>query len=393
MRGLRLAAIGVLIIAQVFDQAMAQTMTVRAGFRARMSPSSSGVVHHETTRDETVEVVERGNDWALVRFADGKRYWIHASGLEEHNEDVARPSTSSSSAASSTYYASQDNWPVRSRAGTKTEGSAIIDRVSSDTPLTLLAREQDGDGDTWLKVQYTENGRQLVGYIYEGRVRAVSDSDTEACASCATGSTGGNPLGFLFSQAQDIAAVTTNDAQKGYHLGDAFHARCNNFINENGLGEWGQYMVAAAKKVAKNCFYNRGVFDNICPGYRRLPEAKKNAFIAVLFASIAQVESTCRPWAQAQGSNDLADGLFQLEYSRSQRQESGRNREWCKTDRPVDTQSLTFQSECAVSIVEDTVCAWNSFITHSDGYWQKLRNQREITQILQNEVNRLGICN
>ena len=123
-----------------------------------------------------------------------------------------------------------------------------------------------------------------------------------------------------------------------------------------------------------------------------LIDGHKLTFIALLFASIAQVESTCRPWAQTQGTNDLADGLFQLEYSSRQRRRAGRNEKWCKTNQGVDSQSLTFQSECAVSIVEDTVCAWNAPINHGDGYWQKLRNNRKITQILKNEIARAGIC-
>jgi hypothetical protein len=299
---------------------------------------------------------------------------------------------SGSNPAGQSFKATQDNWPIRSRAGTKAKGSVIIDTVSSDTPLILLGTEKDSDGDTWYKVKYKENGKELVGFIFEGRVRQMNDNETEACEECATAKTSGNPFDFLFGNSKDIAAVTQQDA-KGYHLGVNFDKACNKFITEDGLGEWGRHMVAAAQKIAPGCFYNDNVFNNICPNYRKMSNERKNAFIALLFASIAQVESTCRPWAQVQGENDIADGLFQLEYSKDVRRRAGRNSQWCKTRQSVDTQSLTFQSECAVSIVEDTVCAWDSFINHKDGYWQKLRNNRRITQILTSEVKRWKLCN
>ena len=45
-----------------------------------------------------------------------------------------------------------------------------------------------------------------------------------------------------------------------------------------------------------------------------------------------------------------------------------------------------------LSIIEDTVCAKNRSITTGNGYWQKLRNNRKITQNLKNELARWGLC-
>lgn len=381
---------GLLMAAVVLEPVMAETMTVKAGYNLRMRPD--GEIHHENDREQTVKVVERGNDWALVRLSSGKRYWVHASGLVEHNPDVASDNPGFSGDGGQSYKTLQDNWPIRSRPGTKTAGSTIIDYVSNDTPLVLLGSERDRDGDTWYKVKYRDGGRDVVGFVFEGKVRQLSETETEACDECAVAAQEDPGIGIIFGQAQDIAAVATSDA-KGFHLGRSFHASCNKFISEDGLGEWGRHMVAAAKKIAPRCFYNDNVFDSVCPGYRSMNEERQNAFIALLFASIAEVESDCRPWAQAQGTNDLADGLFQLEYSARQRRRAGRNERWCRTTQAVDSQSLTFQSECAVSTIEDAVCARNLSITNSDGYWQKLRGNREITQILKKEIARTGLCN
>lgn len=372
---------GLLITAFVLEPVMAETMTLKAGFNLRMQPD--GEIHHENDREQSVKVIERGNEWALVMLENGKRYWVHSSGMIEHNPDVVSEKQS--------FRTIQDNWPIRSRPGTKTAGSTIIDYVSSDTPLVLLGSEKDGDGDSWYKVKYEENGRDVVGFIFEGKIRQVSDADTEACDECATASQDDMGLGIIFGQSEKIAAVASKEV-KGRRLGREFHASCNKFISSDGLGEWGRYMVAAAKKIAPKCFYDDNIFDGVCPGYRNMSEERQNAFIAILFASIAEEESSCRPWAQAQGTNDLADGLFQLEYSARQRRRAGRNERWCKTNQGVDSQSLTFQSECAVSIIEDTVCARNRSITTGNGYWQKLRNNRKITQILKGEIARWGLC-
>ena len=154
-------------------------------------------------------------------------------------------------------------------------------------------------------------------------------------------------------------------------------------------------MIASAQRIARDCFYeNRQIFADLCPNYQSLSTENKNSFIALVFASIAQVESSCNPSAQnPHGSNDIADGLFQLEYSRRQRAEAGRNERWCQTRNSVDTQSLTFQSQCAVSTIEDTVCRRDRRLNYRSGYWQKLQGDQRISRLIRNEANRWGLCN
>ena len=365
--------------------AMAETMTMRPGYWIRLQPTTQGEGVRINDREQVVTVVETGNGWSLVRFADGRRYWVSASSLVEY-VNVGTVQTLPDYAQ--VYYAAQDNWPVRSHAGTRTAGSEIIDYVSSSTPLQLLATERDGDGDLWYKVQYADEGQLRIAYIYEGRVRADRDDQTESCTNCVSFSILG-----VQAQAERITTIAQGDAE-GYDLGPEFHPACSRFINRDGLGELGRMMVASAQKIAPDCFYNnRQIFADFCPNYRSLSESRKNALIALVFAAIAEQESDCNASAQnPNGTNDIADGLFQLEYSRSQREDAGRNRQWCSTDRPVNSQSYTFQSECAVSIVEDTICSRNRKLNWRRGYWDELRRNGRITRLIKNEIARWNLC-
>ena len=116
------------------------------------------------------------------------------------------------------------------------------------------------------------------------------------------------------------------------------------------------------------------------------------ALPSIDFAAIAQTESACVPKAEAPGVNDLAVGMFQLEKSPAVRRQAGRNSKWCKTHENVNAKGWQFQSECSVSIIEDTVCSWRSNLFDSAGYWEKLRNNREITQRIRETVKKWKVC-
>lgn len=159
------------------------------------------------------------------------------------------------------------------------------------------------------------------------------------------------------------------------HVGAS--ARCDNFINSRGeLGTYGTALIEAIERVNPDCFYSTARFSRVlCPNFNSFGQTTKRRFIAFLFGSIAHYESSCNPRAQAQGVNDTADGLFQLEYSRNQRRNAGRDRVFCATDRGVNTQDITFQMECSASIFVDGYCERNSAVPgDTNWYWQKLNS-------------------
>ncbi len=157
---------------------------------------------------------------------------------------------------------------------------------------------------------------------------------------------------------------------------------CNNFVNNNGLGTYGRQLQSALGRVGTSCFFSGGInFTNLCPNYNSFNNGRKMQFIAFLFASMAFYESSCNPRAQAQGTNDIADGLLQLEYSQSQRRDAGRNAVHCATNRGVNTQDIGFQMECGASIFKDGYCGTGRIPGSHSWYWQKLNGNRSITRM------------
>lgn len=161
--------------------------------------------------------------------------------------------------------------------------------------------------------------------------------------------------------------------------------KCSQFIDASGqIGEWGRGLLEAIDLVdqdfkqengGKSCFYDVMTAPKVCPKFKKFPPQKKMAFWTYTFASIAQIEASCNPSAQAKGTYGIADGLFQLEYDTRLRRRSERDPDFCSTRRPVDTQGLTFQFQCAASIFKDFYCKASPPRSLSDtqGYWEELR--------------------
>ncbi len=373
----------------------ADSVIVKAGYWLRTQPctdSSHGACPEgvRVTREaRPAEVIYRSNDWALVRI-DGRRHWVYSQALEVRHDDS--PQTDAPASGGQTgqiYTAIHDNSAIRNKPGTNTPGSQIVGSVDRDTPLEVVDTVRDSEGDLWYKVHFRVGGTLREAYIFEGRVRPDDDGATEASA-CPDGNCAGTG-NINVAQVREVGQVTANDG-RGFRLPRAFDVRCSTFISSEGLGTWGQKMVSAAQRVAPRCFYESHVFDSLCPGYLRMNQEQKNSFIALVFAGIAQTESNCNPRARARGSNDIADGMFQLEYSASFRRRAGRNQRWCRTGTPTNTQAVEFQSECAVSTIEDTICSNGRSLNSSGGYWQKLRGDRTISRNIRNTAASWGLC-
>jgi hypothetical protein len=355
-----------------------ETMLLQSGYWLRAQPTQDGKGIRFFEVDKKVNVLQQGSgDWAFVEY-EGGRYWVAKTGLKKMtNAPTGRP-----------YVVSKDDVSVRSKPGTKAPGGELIGTLDHGAPVSVHGEEKDSDGDNWFRVQYQTGDKTFKGYIYEGLVKPDDDSATEA-DFCPDGKCpGAGNQNVRHNQSVAKVAVPA----KGFALTSAFHTNCAKFITRGGLGEWGRAAVDAAKRIAPKCFYERKIFNTVCPGYLRMSEAGKNAFIAMMFAAIADVESDCTPSADAQGVNDVADGLFQLEYSASSRRRAGRDPQWCRTVGPTDSKAIKFQVECAVSTVEDTICSNGVSINSRDGYWQELRGNGTITRMIKQTAAKWGLC-
>lgn len=155
----------------------------------------------------------------------------------------------------------------------------------------------------------------------------------------------------------------------------SFNRMCKTFINSNGdLGRAGNEVVRAVNNYASSCMNTKLDVSNVCPNFKKFTQGEKDLFWVYVFASIAQHESSCDAGESARGVNDKADGLFQMEYSFSQRRDAGRDRNLCKTRGPHDSQDIRFQTECSVSIIRDINCKYGKPLDWKKGYWHLLRN-------------------
>lgn len=157
-----------------------------------------------------------------------------------------------------------------------------------------------------------------------------------------------------------------------------FSRGCSNmFIKPNGdLGRGGKAVLDAVRAHGGRCFYDGGIdVSSLCPRFGTFTREEKEVFWVFVFASIAHHESSCIETRQARGVNGLADGLFQMEYGRTHRANAGRNPNLCKTRTGVNTQDLTFQAECSVSILKDTNCKYGKSLDWNQGYWHLLRRK------------------
>ena len=262
------------------------------------------------------------------------------------------------------------------------------------TPATLLASK-----GSWRKVCLNGRGPECtggqVGWVIKSSFAATTAEPTggrEAKTQCYGGECARASQKKNALDAVEPIATALADNPTGFTLPRGFDRRCSTFIGPKGWGEWGRHLDRAANKVAHRCFYDRNMFGSLCPNYKALSTKDKNAVIALVGASIATVESNCNPHVRAQGTNDLAVGMFQMENSASVRARAGRDEQWCRTKQNINAYSPEFQTECSVSIIDDRICTLGAYIFDASGYWQKLRHNREITRLIRSTAVGWGLC-
>jgi len=167
-------------------------------------------------------------------------------------------------------------------------------------------------------------------------------------------------------------------------MSEQFNRRCHNFISPDGtLGEWGLLVLDSIEEVGPSCFYEKMRVDKLCPKYHSMAFKNQAKFWVWVFASISQVESSCREKVRAWGVYGWADGLMQLEYSYKLRKSSGRDKKFCRTYGPTDSSAPLFQFQCAASILRDVHCVKNRTLSYRGGYWEKLRGtKRNISKLI-----------
>jgi hypothetical protein len=171
-------------------------------------------------------------------------------------------------------------------------------------------------------------------------------------------------------------------------------ANCKNFLQSNGeLGPWGKGLISGIERSGVKCFYEDIDFSYLCPKYSDFSIVQKKQFLAFLFATIAHYESSCNKKARAQGVNDIAVGLFQLEDSQRWRHKAGRPSPQCSPDKSVsDTYSTDFQLPCVAAMFSRQYCKSGKNPGKHSSYWHKLNPSRKGDRKITSTVKRFPNC-
>lgn len=168
-------------------------------------------------------------------------------------------------------------------------------------------------------------------------------------------------------------------------LADEFYekgADCTPFIKRDGSYGWWGKVIASELDSGKYPRFT-GVkppprdIHTVCPNYTRFNRSELKHFWVWVFASIAHDESTCRTQAKAQGTNDGAVGLLQMEKTYRKRFWRG---EECRTKNMTAASS---NLRCGMRIMHEQLLGKNGDYQSSGriypgepSYWEKL-NSRE----------------
>lgn len=168
-----------------------------------------------------------------------------------------------------------------------------------------------------------------------------------------------------------------------------FNKMCENFVKEDGsLGVWGDMIVNYIENTegASDIY----LYDEVrgmtaspytCPNWYNLNNQQRKRFWVWMFASIAQVESSCDPTKVNTGpvpdATDRPTGLFQLNQVKRNRMWRGEN---CKFETGYTaTIKPENQIKCSMDIMMEIlkgrrgIYRGSGRIFPTNSYWEKLR--------------------
>ena len=171
-------------------------------------------------------------------------------------------------------------------------------------------------------------------------------------------------------------------------------ANCEGFIKSDGeYGNWGKEIVAYFDEKGESAiFFDKdlaGMKNGIsaCPNWNKMSTDEKKHFWVWVMASIAHVESTCKPDARnSSATNGVAVGLLQLDERLAQRKWRGPN---CAAKQVTGAKE---NLRCGLDIVEELLkgkegeykSSGEIWGAKSSSYWQHLRkkNGGEISDLI-----------
>lgn len=214
--------------------------------------------------------------------------------------------------------------------------------------------------------------------------QSVFNEAGAVCYSC-TSSTN-----VLTSHVRDLRNTVTAKAS----VNDIFNAnetlnfadKCENFVDEEGLGKWGNTIVQEMHQTRYQALY-QGTADlkAICPGFSSLNDNSKELVWVMILNAMVHLESSCDKTETARGPNGRLVGLPQLHRNREEFYAPGCER--------GDGQNPSSTFRCGLSMLDRQLARDESLFSRKS-YWDVLRPQARSQKYrkVQAAVRKLSVC-
>jgi hypothetical protein len=165
-----------------------------------------------------------------------------------------------------------------------------------------------------------------------------------------------------------------------------FATKCESFVDEEGLGKWGNTIVEELHRERYEALY-QGTDDlkAICPGFSSLNDNSKELVWVMILNAMVHLESSCDKTETARGPNGGLVGLLQLHRNREQVYAQG-----CKRGDGLNPAS-TFR--CGLSMLNRQLSNDEALFSRKS-YWDVLRPQARSQKFrkVQASVKKLSVC-
>lgn len=165
-----------------------------------------------------------------------------------------------------------------------------------------------------------------------------------------------------------------------------FADKCEDFVDEEGLGKWGKTIVQTLHKNRYEALYD-GTADlrAICPGYRSLNDRSKELVWVMILNAMVHLESSCDKTETAKGPNGRLIGLLQLHRNREEVYAAGCSR--------GDGQNPARTFECGLSMLNKQLKNDEALFSRKS-YWDVLRPQARSQKYkkVKTAIQKLSIC-
>lgn len=165
-----------------------------------------------------------------------------------------------------------------------------------------------------------------------------------------------------------------------------FAEKCEGFVDEEGLGKWGQTIVDELHKNRYEALY-AGTNDlkAICPGFTNLNDNSKELVWVMIINAMVHLESSCDKTETARGPNGGLIGLLQLHLNRENAYANGCSRGDGKTP------NGTFR--CGLAMLNKQLSNDEALFSRKS-YWDVLRPQARSQKFrkVQAAVKKLSVC-